>query len=515
MSIFNVNCFNLKHLFFIPFFLLACQPTLIKQDKVFSVQLLQEPLHLNPQRLLSSSSSFFFYNLLRGIYRIEGIDTLVPEGGQCRWRQDLRLRCHLFDRKWSDGTEVTTADYLRAFQNLLDPDFASPRADILSSVKNASAILRGQATIDQLGINIINNKSFELELEQHDPDLLYKLASTALYPLHKDFKKAAPDNRHFIGNGPYQIEHWKSGAHINLKPNPYYLQGEKTRPKVSFYFVEDDMTAFRLYESGKLSFLRRVPTSLYLKIKSRKDFHKVNMARFDYIGFSGKLKTSEPIRKALIHTLDYKKMQELLQATRRPGCPSIPSIWMDYVPCHKKDLKKAKKFFQQAAASAKNQTYQIKFSRLGGEDIRKQAEFLQAQWQETLGLKIEIQQVEQKNLFQELRQDPPDIFRKGVGLDQPTCLHALQTFAKESPGYKESNRSHKLLGWIEKLKKESNVLEKKKLCRMAINEILEESRIIPMGEMHFNILVDETFTGWSLNSLNQLDLAQLRSLKPI
>lgn len=514
MANFFVNRFILKHLILISFFVVACQPSIKKQEQIFAVQLLREPMHLNPQRLLGSSSSFFFFNILRGLYRIEGVDTLVPEGGECRRGKALRLHCDLFDRKWSDGSAVTASDYLRSFQNLLDPDFASPRANILSSVKKASAILKGQARIDQLGFKIIDPKKFVLELNQHDPDILYKLASTALYPLHKDFKKTSQDNRYFVGNGPYQIEQWKPGASLSLAPNPYYLQGETTRPKVIFYFIEEDMTAFRLYESGKLSFLRRVPTSLYSKIKTRKDFHKVNMARFDYIGFAGRLQSSENIRKALIYALDYKKMQELLQATGRPGCPSIPSTWIDHVPCHKKDLKKAKSFLHQASFGARKQTYQIKFSKLGGEDIQKQAEFLQAQWQEHLGLQIEIQQVEQKNLFQELRKDPPDIFRKGVGLDQPTCLHALKTFAKDSPVYRDGDRSQTLSGWIEKLKKERQVLKKKKICRLAINDLLRESRIIPMGKMHFNILVKESFTGWSLNSLNQLDLAQLRSLAP-
>jgi oligopeptide transport system substrate-binding protein len=50
----------------------------------------------------------------------------------------------------------------------------------------------------------------------------------------------------------------------------------------------------------------------------------------------------------------------------------------------------------------------------------------------------------------------------------------------------------------------------KKLCTDAIHILADENWIVPLGEIHFSLLVSPKFTGWKLNSLNQLDLTGLK-----
>ena len=104
------------------------------------------------------------------------------------------------------------------------------------------------------------------------------------------------------------------------------------------------MTAYRLYLGHQLDFLRRVPSNLITHLKNRKDFYQIPMARFDYLGFGQELMKDHELRQALIHSIDYKTLKNLLKALGRPGCPSLPSDWMDQVPCYEFDPKKAKNF---------------------------------------------------------------------------------------------------------------------------------------------------------------------------
>lgn len=157
----------------------------------------------------------------------------------------------------------------------------------------------------------------------------------------------------------------------------------------------------------------------------------------------------------------------------------------------------------------KNTPFQLHVSQLGGNDIRQQAEFLQHEWQSYLQLNIEIRQVEQKVFISQLRKSPPDIFRKGVGLDRPTCLNALETFSEDSSQNYISWENKK---YLEILKKMSGFISSesyKQLCRDGIMLLMEKASIIPLGEMHFTVLASRKYVGWTLNPMNQLDLSQL------
>ena len=122
--------------------------------------------------------------------------------------------------------------------------------------------------------------------------------------------------------------------------------------------------------------------------------------------------------------------------------------------------------------------------------------------------------VEQKMYLKNLRAEPFSIFRKGIGLDRPSCTAALETFKSGNPNnyimWKNSKYEDRV--WQTSLVEDSS--QKKKSCRKAIEVLMNEYRIIPMGEMHFTILARPQFSGWKLNQLNQLDLSQLQLSQP-
>src|SRR5690606_31679539 len=56
--------------------------------------------------------------------------------------------------------------------------------------------------------------------------------------------------------------------------------------------------------------------------------------------------------------------------------------------------------------------------------------------------------------------------------------------------------------------------QQRKLCHLALTDLLKTNRILPLGEIQYITLMNKTFAGIELNALNQLDLAKLRKLKP-
>ncbi len=494
--------------------MLGCEPK-SSPTQAFSFHLFMEPQHLDPARSRASSASYFFYNTLRGIYKIDANNRPVEEGGRCEWVSDTQLICHLNDDKWSNGDPVVAEDYIRSFQHLLAPSTGSPRAHLLKFVKGSDSVLQGQASSTSLAVKATDSKTLVIDFVKRDREFFYKLASTALYPTHRNHDADKKSYADFIVNGPYQVTDWSPGKMLRLKPNPQYQRGHPDRPPLEIHFIDDELTAFRLYEKKQLTFLRRIPSQLIPSLQNRDDFFQQPMLRFDYIGFGENLMQQPALRAALVQSVDYEKLKLLLGALERPGCPSIPKQWLVKQKCHNFDIEAAKQQLLKVSPEARATTYQLKVSQLGGNDIKKQAEFLQNQWKTHLGLDIQISQVEQTTFLNELRSSPPDIFRKGVGLDRPTCMNALETFSSDSRQNYIDLDASQYQKWVEEMSRHEVLSPTyKKLCQKAVDFLLDDNRLIPLGEMHFTLMASPAFQGWTLNGMNQLDLSQIHSVSP-
>lgn len=224
-------------------------------------------------------------------------------------------------------------------------------------------------------------------------------------------------------------------------------------------------------------------------------------------------------RKALSASIPYDELQTLYQSKGTPGCPGIlPSLYLsknghkkeqpeDF--CYHFDLAKAKKFWGQAFSGAKAPGLALLYSAQGGDDHKRSMEFLQAQWLKNLGARIEVSPLENKLFVEKLKADPPDVFRKGIAPERPTCLSGLQYFETHHPENLIGFSNPEFDALLLKLEKAQSQLDKKKLCRRGLHLLLGEAWMIPTGPLHFSLLVSKEWQSWKLNELNQLDLSDL------
>ncbi len=481
-------------------------------DPVFSFHLPSEPTSLDlAKHRGSGGSSYLFNNLIRTLYKFDEQNGLVPDlAKDCKFTSPLVLTCHLKnDLKWSDGSPIVAADLVRAFQHLIDPSTRSERADLLIHIKNASAILKGQAPFTTLGAAALDSQTFKIEFSEADPEFLYKTISHVLGPLKTVEIPSREDAANFVTSGPYQISKWITGSKVELKSNPFYPSGPQPRPRVEALFITEDSTALNLYESGQLQFLRRLPALLIPKYQSRPDFFQTPMNRFDYIGLTGPLMEQPLLRRALALSLDYEEFKKIFFSPGLPGCPSLSEKLVSSMHCYTFNPAEAKKILAQIPAEKKAAPLQLGFSLLGGDDIKRTAEWLQNQWKKNLGLNIQIQGYDNKTYIRLLTTTPPPIFRKGVSIDRPTCLAALETFGPDNPENYLKINSAPYLSILRNLTSATDEREKKKWCDKGIAFLMDDHLLIPMGRMHFTSLARPKFKGWTLNEMNVLDLSRL------
>ncbi len=488
---------------------LICFNALATEAQVFKYYLDREPTSLDTSKLRSSGSGYFFNNMHRSLYKFdEKLQEDLAES--CNWTSTLEMRCRLKkDLKWSDGSKIIAGDFVRSFRHLIDPKTKALRSDLVINLKNALQIIKGQLSPNELGVKALGDNILLFSFASPDPDWLYKLSSTTLSPI-KTLNFPSLDKAHeLVVSGPYKISSWERNKKINLVPNLYDKNSHPQRPKLEIYFINDDSTALNLYETGKLSFLKRISAIHVDKFKSRSDFHQIKMIRFDYLGFGEALKDKENIRKALSYAIDYNEFKKIYGWSGLPGCSGLPSNWYNQVPCIESSLTNAQK---ELAKTKDPNLLNLKliYSEQGGENHKRAMQWLQNHWQQKLKLFVNVQAKENKLFLNQLRNSPPEIFRKGIGLDRPTCLAALETFTSTSLDNFIKLKSSEYDQIVSELAKNKNSKKQKVLCQKGLEYLINHHLIIPLGPIYFSILMKSEFTGWKLNALNQLDLSQLR-----
>lgn len=464
---------------------------------VFRFHLATEPTTLDPIKQRTSASSYLQTNLHRNLLTYDNDKGLIPDLAEKCVFKKLTLTCTLKkDLKWSDGSRLSANDFLETYKKILSPANAIPRADLLFKIKNAEKFYQGQVEFSAVGISSPTKDTLKFELSEVFPEFEFYLTSTNLAPSKSEGS---------IGTGPYRLVQWIKGQKFTLEPNPFYWMNTTKKPLVEVLFIEEDSVALQLYEKNQLSLLRRLPTLFIPSAKSRPDFYWVPALRFDYLGFGPELKDQEDLRKAFTYSLNYPELQKIFSSVGAPGCVGIPDAWFPKkAPCFEFDPKKIPE-----TKSTKN--FKMTFSSLGGDDHRRATEWMQDQWKKNAKLNVELEGKENKAYLAFLKQNPSAIFRKGIGLERPTCLAALENFGSTSAENFIGLKDMAFDKILEQLAAGPSEKKKKELCQKGVDFLMSRHLIIPLGPIQFAILAKPTFGGWKLNQMNQLDLSQLRS----
>lgn len=456
-----------------------------KDKDVFTFYLKKEPVSIDPIVAVSGESNYLHATLFRGLTRYTDEGMLVFEDAErCRYVIDTDIRCKLRKNlKYSDGSPLIAQDYVRAFQRIKAPGSSSYISPLLGTLKEIKAL---------------SDNEIQFLLSEPDREFLEKLSNPLLVPFKNE--KAT--------NGPYFVAEVEKVKRWRLQPNPYFKRGNSNRPPIELLFVPADSTAFDLYEKGAIDFLWRLTsTEVNDQVKKRPDYKEIPLSRFDYIGFNmrpGKPLSDKMLREKLSQSLHFQDFQTMLFADGLGGCPSLGERFLQASPRRCLQEKKFDKI-------TKWPHLQFKFSQLGGIDIEKQITWLREQWKTNLGVSVELKSMEQKAFINELKTNPPDIFRKGIGLNRPSCLAGLEFFKSDHPENFTGFRSKKFDEMIKPLQtRKLSRIEQDNLCAAATDYLfLEEHVGIPVGKMYFSMLMRTDFKGIKVNELNQLDLSEL------
>ncbi|MBR0156375.1 MAG: peptide ABC transporter substrate-binding protein [Clostridia bacterium] len=262
-------------------------------DYEFTACIASEPETVDPQLVSSVDGSTYVMHMFEGLmkYNSTGKDVAgnkdvlnceaVPGMATSYDTSDdgLTYTFHLReDAVWSDGEPVKAADFVYAWQRLVDPNTASDYGYLLDGiVVNAAAIQAEEKEPAELGVEATDDHTFVVHMETACPYFVELCAFASLVPVRKDIVEkydgadwTKPEN--MVVNGPFKISEWVHDSYIKMVPNEKYYDYNYIGPgSIKWYLSNDENAILSSYQSGEYAFCENFPTEQIAALKSSGD----------------------------------------------------------------------------------------------------------------------------------------------------------------------------------------------------------------------------------------------------
>lgn len=367
------------------------------------------------------NSSDMIGQLTEGLYRTDkdGNPELAIASGKPTVSEDgLTYTFKLRDAKWSNGDEVTAADFVYAYQYVVDPTNASSSSNRMDIFKNASKIRQGQAAVETLGVKAIDKHTLQIDLASPITYLDQILVGTPFMPKNAAFAKEKGKSygtsaENFVGNGPFKIEGW-TGANESWKlvKNKTYWDAANVKLKeIDVQVVKETGTGVNLFETNALDYTTLTDTYAQ-QYKNNQLAHYVPKALVGYISANQKREVTGNlnVRQAILQAIDKKSFAEDILGDGSTALNGfVPSNFAkdpktgedfrkengDLLPF---DVKKAHASWAKAKEELGKDQITLELLSSDTASSKKTVEFIQGQLEQNLpGLKVNLKSVPLQN----------------------------------------------------------------------------------------------------------------------
>jgi oligopeptide transport system substrate-binding protein len=401
-------------------FLLGCGSSSEDMKNVFRMNMEGgDPATLDPRQMRMLNDMNLANMMYEGLMRLDQ-NGEVSFGVAENYEVSEDGKAYIFSlrkSKWSDGTPITAYDFEYSWKRMLDPNFLAPCVNSLYVIKNAQKAKEDGKDIDEVGIEVIDEYTLKVVLENPTNYFLKLTTMVSYFPIKKGLDEEDPDWFYYgkgtVSNGPFVLERWKSNDYIKLVKNPRYWQKRKIRLEgVKIYMLEPS-TELQMFERGDLEWagspMSTLPSDALQNLKGNENlnivsalgthFYRFNVEKYPF--------NNANIRKAFAYAIDRKAITDnVLQAGQIPATrlipPSLSSVGQaDY------DLDKATEYFSLGLYELgiiKEKFPEVILLYATNERNHKIAQAIQQQWQDVLGVTVILENTESK-VFLERRKN--------------------------------------------------------------------------------------------------------------
>lgn len=379
-------------------------------------RLWSDPPTLDPHLTSDTTSAGVVVEVFSGLITIDTDLRLAPDIAES-WDINGDGTVYTFHirpkAKFHDGRSVTAEDFVYSINRAASPSTASPTADTyIGDIVGVRDVLEGKAE-RVTGVKAIDEKTLQITIDAPKAYFLAKLTYPTAFVVDKNQTESDPSWTDAPnGTGPFILREYKVGERIILdRFADFYLEPAKL-DRVDMNLAGGQ--AMAMYENDEIDF---TGVGLFDLERLRdpneplsKDLH-VSPPGFSvsYIGLNPLEAPFDDIkfRQALNYAIDKELIaEEVLAGLRVPAYGILPPGFPGYNPNLvglEFDEARAKQLLAESAYADPDTRPRIVITVPGsGGNIGLDLEVVLEMWRQTLGVEVEIQQVEWATYLQDL-----------------------------------------------------------------------------------------------------------------
>ena len=172
--------------------------------------------------------------------------------------------------KWSDGSDLTAADFVYAWNRAVAPATAADYGYMFDVVDGYAAAAAGEGQLNVTASE--DGKSLTVVLNNDVPYFHELCAFPTYMPVKKDVVDGndawATKAETYIGNGPYKVTTFDQSQMVMEKNEYYHNADAVVTDKIVWPFNEDDSSLLANYKNGSYLFIDSVPNDQIKTIKA-------------------------------------------------------------------------------------------------------------------------------------------------------------------------------------------------------------------------------------------------------
>lgn len=458
----------------------------------------------------------------------EGLAGYTPEGeirptAAERWEISEDGTEYTFElrpnARWSNGDPVTATDFVYSYRRLVDPATAALYTDSVNSIANASAIMRGEASPDTLGVEAVSPHELKITLNQPVPYFLGLLAHPSMFPVHRSSieehgnQHARPGN--LVSNGAYRLVAWEVGSYIAIERNEYYWDNDATSiESVRHYVTPEPMVELNRYRAGELDITRTIPPEMFEEMKTaRPDEVRISPALgVYYYGFNldrEPFKSNVKLRQALSVAVERETIASIVGRGEQPAYSWVPPGTANYDPqayswsrmSKEERVRRAQQLYREAGYGPDNPLRTtIRYNT--HETHRQIAVSIQSMWRKTLGVDAELINEDFQVLLSNVQVGDTDIFRLNWNGDYNDAHTFLTQLESGHSGNFTRYSSDEYDDLMSRAARQVDPSARKLYLEDAERRMLRDYPLIPVYFYINRSMVSSRVSGWGDNVLN-------------
>ncbi len=313
------------------------------------------------------------------------------------------------DAVWSDGTPVTSADFVNTMIRSLDPKSGNGYANYLFPIENAEAIYNGEAQADSLGVETPDDYTLIFQLAEpcvYFLDLLRLPVYTPSCVSYADSAESGWDKNPetSVANGPFYLAEYEPEQYFVLKKNEKYWNADAVNlEQITYRFFDSTEAMANAYESGEVDVAPGVPSAVLDLYEGREDLVVTNSiaTRYIYPNLAVEPLDDVRVRKALNLAVDREELCRILGEDTEPTVNFIAKYMTDktdgsyFIDGAEKpfeeDVEEAQRLLAEAGYPNGEGFPVLVYKYPSLEQDSDTAQVLKEQWKRNLNIDVELQ----------------------------------------------------------------------------------------------------------------------------